>query len=44
VRRIEFGELPKMISGKIRRVQLRASEHEPGRQRGEHEFWEDDVT
>ena len=26
VRRIEFGELPKTISGKIRRVQLRAEE------------------
>jgi acetyl-CoA synthetase len=26
VRRIEFGELPKTISGKIRRVQIRAQE------------------
>ena len=42
VRRIEFGDLPKTIWGKIRRVQLRASEHEPGRARGAHEFWEDD--
>jgi acetyl-CoA synthetase len=42
VRRIEFAELPKTISGKIRRVQLRASEHEPGRPLGAHEFWEDD--
>jgi acetyl-CoA synthetase len=44
VRRIEFGELPKTISGKIRRVQLRAAEHEPGRTRGAHEFWEDDFA
>lgn len=42
VRRIEFAELPKTISGKIRRVQLRASEHQPGRPRGSLEFWEDD--
>ncbi|SDB82897.1 acetyl-CoA synthetase [Raineyella antarctica] len=28
VRRIEFGELPKTISGKIRRVVLRAQEHD----------------
>jgi acetyl-CoA synthetase len=27
IRRLEFGELPKTISGKIRRVELRASEH-----------------
>jgi acetyl-CoA synthetase len=44
VRRIEFADLPKTISGKIRRVQLRASEHEPGRPRGAHEFWEDDLA
>ena len=30
VRRIEFFELPKTISGKIRRVELRAREREPG--------------
>lgn len=45
VRRIEFvGELPKTISGKIRRVQLRAQEVErdgAGR-RGEMEFRDDD--
>ena len=45
VRRIEFvPELPKTISGKIRRVQLRADE--VGRRganlRGEMEFWEED--
>ena len=43
VRRIEFGELPKTISGKIRRVQLRASEHQPGRVKGGSEFWEEDL-
>jgi acetyl-CoA synthetase len=44
VRRIEFGELPKTISGKIRRVQLRAAEHQPGRARGAAEFWEEDLA
>ena len=43
VRRIEFGELPKTISGKIRRVQLRADEHKPGRVKGPTEFWEGDL-
>jgi len=43
VRRIEFGELPKTISGKIRRVQLRAAEHESGRVKSASEFWEEDV-
>jgi len=45
LRRIEFvSELPKTISGKIRRVQLRAQEVErrAADQRGEHEYWEDD--
>ena len=50
IRRIEFAELPKTISGKIRRVELR------GRESAEHgdgsdstvritstEFWEDDL-
>ena len=44
VRRIEFAELPKTLSGKIRRVQLRQAEDER-RARGERgplEFWEDD--
>ena len=31
VRRVEFGDLPKTISGKIRRVALRALEHERSR-------------
>jgi acetyl-CoA synthetase len=43
VRRIEFCELPKTISGKIRRVQLRAAEHRAGRPKAPTEFWEDDV-
>ena len=43
VRRIEFCELPKTSSGKIRRVQLRTPEHESGRVRGPSEFWEEDV-
>ncbi len=45
VRRIEFvSELPKTISGKIRRVQLRAQEASryAAGQRGEHEFREED--
>jgi len=41
VRRIEFSELPKTISGKIRRVQLRAMESRKDG-RGENEFFEDD--
>lgn len=47
LRRIEFAELPKTISGKIRRVQLRDEEEVrhaagtvPGRNPGE--FWEED--
>lgn len=43
VRRIEFADLPKTISGKIRRVQLRAAEQMPGRTKGAAEFWEEDV-
>ncbi|HEY4562384.1 MAG TPA: AMP-binding protein, partial [Thermoanaerobaculia bacterium] len=44
IRRIEFAELPKTISGKIRRVELRAMEKErhASNVRGEHEYWEDD--
>ena len=46
IRRIEFAELPKTISGKIRRVQLRALEKErhAANVRGEHEYWEDDFV
>ena len=43
VRRIEFSELPKTISGKIRRVQLRGAENErAGETRRGNEFWEED--
>ena len=44
IRRIEFGPLPKTISGKIRRVELRAIEVERRAhdQRGVQEFWEDE--
>jgi acetyl-CoA synthetase len=48
VRRLEFAELPKTISGKIRRVELRTAEHErlaagaPPPQRAPGEFWEED--
>ena len=43
VRRIEFAELPKTISGKIRRVQLRAGEQMAARSKRVNEFWEEDV-
>jgi acetyl-CoA synthetase len=51
VRRLEFGELPKTISGKIRRVELRDQETSrlgqdmptaPAGVRGVTEFWEED--
>ncbi len=47
VRRLEFAELPKTVSGKIRRVELRGREfHLHGGPeapaRGEHEYWEED--
>jgi acetyl-CoA synthetase len=44
IRRIEFSELPKTISGKIRRAQLRNFEKEerPTATRRELEFWEED--
>ncbi|MGE5133364.1 MAG: AMP-binding protein [Gemmatimonadota bacterium] len=50
VRRLEFTGLPKTISGKIRRVELRAQEEErhggepapAAGQRGVTEFWEED--
>ena len=41
IRRLEFGELPKTITGKIRRIELR--EAEDGRsERSPAEFWESD--
>jgi acetyl-CoA synthetase len=45
VRRIEFSDLPKTISGKIRRVELRRAEAaKQGGERGSSEFWEDDFS
>jgi acetyl-CoA synthetase len=44
VRRIEFRELPKTISGKIRRVELRQAETGRGESpRRAGEFWEEDL-
>lgn len=45
VRRLEFAELPKTISGKIRRVELRSTERRNragAAGRGPREFWEED--
>jgi acetyl-CoA synthetase len=42
IRRLEFAELPKTISGKIRRVELRASEAARGGERSATEFREED--
>ncbi|MFI5285566.1 MAG: AMP-binding protein [Candidatus Dormibacteria bacterium] len=46
IRRLEFAELPKTISGKIRRVDLRSKEAdlraEPSSARAENEYWEED--
>jgi len=45
IRRIEFADLPKTISGKIRRVELRGRETAPREPvRGVTEFWEEDFT
>ena len=46
IRRIEFTDLPKTISGKIRRVQLRALEQNRRAtgERGAHEFLEDEFA
>jgi acetyl-CoA synthetase len=44
IRRVEFGDLPKTISGKIRRVELRAQENDPRGVRGVTEFWEEDLA
>ena len=45
IRRLEFAALPKTISGKIRRVELRKLEEErlPGAPRRPQEFWEEDL-
>ena len=44
IRRLEFGPLPKTISGKIRRIELRRVEEarDPNVHRRPHEFWEED--
>ncbi|NMF99527.1 AMP-binding protein [Aromatoleum toluolicum] len=43
IRRLEFSDLPKTISGKIRRVELRKAEEARGEAaRGEMEFFEED--
>lgn len=46
VRRLEFSDLPKTISGKIRRVQLRNQERDriASGTRGENEFWLDELV
>ncbi len=46
IRRLEFSELPKTISGKIRRADLRRAETARSdlRMRRAHEFWEEDFT
>jgi acetyl-CoA synthetase len=45
IRRIEFSDLPKTVSGKIRRVELRKREEARGLDaaRGPLEFWQDDL-
>ena len=44
IRRLEFAPLPKTISGKIRRVELREAEHRRGTPtvRNPAEYWEED--
>jgi acetyl-CoA synthetase len=46
VRRLEFADLPKTISGKIRRVELRRAEavQRSENRRGPQEYWEEDFT
>jgi acetyl-CoA synthetase len=43
---LEFADLPKTISGKIRRVELRAAEHRRPLEapRNPGEWWEDDLA
>jgi len=45
IRRVEFAALPKTISGKIRRIELRQLEQSrgPAAQRRPQEFWEEDL-
>ena len=42
IRRLEFAELPKTVSGKIRRVDLREAERSRGEQRAAGEYREED--
>ena len=42
IRRLEFADLPKTISGKIRRVELRGAENERAGQRPDGEYREED--
>ncbi|MDQ1012123.1 acetyl-CoA synthetase [Streptomyces sp. V4I23] len=42
IRRLEFTDLPKTISGKIRRVELRAMEQQRGEERNPDEYWDTD--
>ena len=44
IRRVEFGDLPKTMTGKVRRVDLRQREEDLHRQakRADYEFWEED--
>jgi acetyl-CoA synthetase len=44
IRRLEFTDLPKTISGKIRRVDLRSAETENAGERREGEYREEDFT
>jgi acetyl-CoA synthetase len=46
IRRLEFSDLPKTVSGKIRRVELRKKEEARAgsASRGEREFWRDDFA
>lgn len=46
IRRLEFNTLPKTISGKIRRVELRNAElgRDAPHRRNPHEFWEEDFS
>jgi acetyl-CoA synthetase len=45
IRRLEFYELPKTISGKIRRVDLRKAEQaRDGEGRRDNEYWEEDFS
>jgi acetyl-CoA synthetase len=44
IRRLEFADLPKTISGKIRRVDLRTAEQARGQQRAAGEYREEDFS